>query len=183
MLDIETEFFTQFKSVDAICRDMFLGEHIYNNKGAEVFGISAYIRLMETENYSIRAVFPEWDEQYKRLKRLRWIRSQIAHNVATSECEESDLEDIHRFYQQIMTQTDILARANRIKEQRAKGKTASKPADRNYAARQLKTQISATDDQNPQNHKKKAGSHLWLWIIGIASVIIIVLMIVGKFII
>ena len=46
MLRIENEYFTLYKSVDAICRDMFREERHFNGKGEEVFGVSAYIRIM-----------------------------------------------------------------------------------------------------------------------------------------
>lgn len=118
LLDVENRFFTLYKSVDSICRDMFRNEHHYNDKGEEVFGVSAYISIMEREYPSIRYQFPNWNDQYKLLKHLRWLRTQIAHSPQTSECSESDLSDLTRFYQQLMNQTDILALAYQAKKRR-----------------------------------------------------------------
>lgn len=169
MLDIENDFFTQYKYVDAICRDMFLGEHIYNDRGAEVFGVSAYIRTMEKESYYVRSLFSDWDHQYKTLKRLRWLRSQIAHSVEVSECSENDLDDIERFYQQLMTQSDILARVNRLKNQQAGQTKASSHA---FAP--------PTTDDIPADQRENKEFPSRLWILGIVALILIVLLVFSK---
>ena len=180
MRNIENEFFTLYKSVDAICRDMFAGKHFYNDKGEEVFGLSAYIKTMETESYTYRAVFPEWDVQYKKLKRLRWIRSQIAHEVGVSECSESDLYDLKLFYKQLMTQNDILAAAYRWKKSQKQAKKASKLAAAQNVPKQTKTPYSATPYTNPASQKESKRSSSWLWLFGIAVVIIIVAYLIIK---
>ena len=155
---------------------MFHSEHHYNEKKEEIFGLSVYIRTMENESYYTRAHFPDWDEQYKMLKRLRWLRSQIAHNVEVSECSESDLEDLKRFYNQIMTQNDILANAYRWKKQQTECKKTSTKAIQNEGTRQITNQINT--NYIPENNDK--GKSVWLWILGITAVIFIIAVIIRS---
>ena len=170
MLDIETDFFTLYKSVDAICRDMFIGEHHYNEKGEEVFGISAYIRIMEKEDYFVRAHFPEWKQVYQTLKHLRWIRSQIAHSTDVSECNGSDLDDLESFYQQIMNQTDILARARRFKEakERANRPSASK------GPQHVQVPYLPTTDYDPSPRREGRRALTWLLVFVIMTALLTV---------
>lgn len=171
MLNIEKDFFTLYKSVDAVCRDMFSGKHYYNDRGDEVFGLSAYIRVMETESYKYRAYCSDWDEQYKKLKRLRWIRSQIAHEVGVSECTRSDLNDLDLFYRQLMDQSDILARAYRLKKAQEKTKKASKPAAVKTVRKQAETTYKI---QSRKKERKKTAVLPWL-IVATAVILTVIL--------
>ncbi len=135
MLRIENEFFTLYKSVDAICRDMFRDERHFNGKGEEVFGVSAYIRIMEEADPSISGVFPEWNDYYKTLKHLRWLRTQIAHSTEVSQCSEDDLKDLKAFHSQLLKQTDILARV----AQRKAGQVQTKKSAKTSAKRKKRT--------------------------------------------
>ena len=173
MLNVEKDFFTLYKSVDAICRDMFAGKRYYNDKGEEVFGLSAYIRIMETESSACRPYIPEWDGEYKKLKRLRRIRTQIAHEVGVSDCGKSDLGDLDAFYRQLMNQSDILARAHRLKTSKAKSAKTSKKASAKKSARQTKT-----THKKPSNKKTKKKKSVWPWLFGIAAVIAIAVLII-----
>ena len=135
MLRIENEYFTLYKSVDAIRRDMFREERHFNGKGEEVFGVSAYIRIMEEEDPSISAVFPEWKDYYKTLKHLRWLRTQIAHSTEVSQCSADDLKDLKSFHSQLLKRTDILARV----EQRKAGQARTKKPAKTSAKRKKRT--------------------------------------------
>lgn len=167
MREIETQFFDLYKSVDSICHDMFRNKHYYNDEGKEIFGVSVYISIMEKQSYSVRCYFPNWDEQYRTLKRLRWIRTQIAHNIGGSECEETDLTYLKAFYNQLMSQTDILAQAYKIEKKR---KELEKPIHK------VSNCIDTSNNTQPPyipNKKSKAG---W-WIFGIAIAIVMILLI------
>lgn len=180
MLNIEGDFFTLYKSVDAICRDMFGGHHYYNDKGEEVFGLSAYIKVMETESNKYRSYCPDWDAQYKKLKRLRWIRTQIAHEVGASECTKADLDDLKTFYNQLMNQTDILAKAYSLKKLHDKAKKASKPAASKTVPKQNKTPYSATPYKMQPDIEEDKKPSAWPWLIGIAAFIIILILIIKN---
>ena len=57
MLGTEERLFDEYKRVDNICRDMFLGQS----------GISQYITEMEQNSSYGGAKVPLWDRDYRRL--------------------------------------------------------------------------------------------------------------------
>ena len=57
---------------------------------------------------------PYWENDYKQLKRMRWIRNQIAHDNGAVECEPSDLDRLKDFHNRLLKQQDSLAVAQRI---------------------------------------------------------------------
>lgn len=96
MNNTENRFFEQYKKLDNLCRDL-----LNSNQG-----VSAYIKEMERTPIFERRLVKSWDSDYKMLKRIRWIRNNIAHSDCSSECEESDIAYIRNFYQRIMKQED-----------------------------------------------------------------------------
>ena len=171
MREIENDFFTLYKSVDAICRDLFRGEHYYNDKGEELFGLSAYIKSMEEKKDSVCARFPEWNEEYKTLKRMRWLRTQIAHSVEISECGEADLDALECFYQQLLSQTDILARASRWKTQPAHERRKAAASPKSPAKPTQTPSKPPKDSDAPSSRRADRRSFAWLWILVLAAVI------------
>lgn len=99
MTELEVEFFDEFKSVDNICADM-LGIRP---------GVTEYINQMEKYDLRGRSVVPRWKEKYDKLKHLRWLRNQIAHGSGETETEETDLIELKRFHELLLTQNDPLA--------------------------------------------------------------------------
>ena len=125
MRRIETDYIDLYKSVDSICKDIFRSERIFNDRGEEVFGVSAYVETMARDRYSMVSRPPDWDAKYKTLKRLRWLRNTIVHDSGTSECGEEDYDDLKRFYGELMSGNDILARARRLRAATSARKRAS----------------------------------------------------------
>ena len=115
MRSIESKYIDLYKSVDSICKDIFRNERVFNERGEEVFGVSAYVETMESERYSAVPRPQDWDVWYKKLKRLRRLRNTIVHDSGTSECDEEDYDDLERFYGELMSGNDILARARRVR--------------------------------------------------------------------
>ncbi len=115
MNNIESKYIDLYKSVDSICKDIFRSERIFNDRGEEVFGVSAYVETMARDRYSMASRPPDWDAKYKTLKRLRWLRNRIVHDSGASECDEEDYDDLKRFYNDLMSGNDILARARRMR--------------------------------------------------------------------
>ena len=144
MNNIESKYIDLYKSVDSICKDIFRSERIFNDRGEEVFGVSAYVETMESERYSAASRPQEWDVWYKKLKRLRWLRNTIVHDSGTSECDEEDYDDLKRFYNDLMSGNDILARARRVRtavssRKRAPAAAAQRPAYARTGAPEKKT--------------------------------------------
>ncbi len=99
MTNLEMEFFEEFKSVDNICKDIFQSQQ----------GVTEYINQMEENDLRGSRSVPNWNEKYKMLKHLRWLRNQIAHDSGVPDLMESDLLELQNFHKQLLKQNDPLA--------------------------------------------------------------------------
>ncbi|MBO6130214.1 MAG: hypothetical protein J6P79_15180 [Pseudobutyrivibrio sp.] len=103
MTKVEMEFFEEYKLIDNICRDMFQTQQ----------GVTEYINQMEANDLVGSRSVANWNEKYKMLKHLRWLRNQIAHDSGAPELEESDLLELQHFHRQLLNQKDPLATISR----------------------------------------------------------------------
>ena len=107
---LDNEFFEAYKRLDRLCSD------IYGCRN----GVSQYIEDMDGAFYQGRLAVPMWEQAYKTLKHLRWVRNQIAHDSGQILiCDESDIQDVNDFYDDIMSGCDPLAKLRRYREDRA----------------------------------------------------------------
>ena len=114
------EFMEAFKHLDKICKEIFNSEK----------GVTSYIEAMEKMTNGDRYV-TNWDYVLKRLKNLRHIRNQYAHEIGSSYdniCAPEDIEWLKSFYNEIMNTTDPLAQYRKatIKKQEKNKTTESK---------------------------------------------------------
>ena len=110
MQTLDNEFFEAYKRLDRLCSD------IYGCRN----GVSQYIEDMERAPYRERLTLSSWDQAYKTLKHLRWVRNQIAHDSGQIQiCEECDILDVNDFYDDIMAGCDPLTQLRRHREDRA----------------------------------------------------------------
>ncbi len=122
---IQIEFLEEYKYVDKICREMF---------GTEK-GVTAYIEQLDETPVTVRYWITEWNDEYRQLKHIRWLRNQIAHSTGYVECTQSDLDWLKGFHNRLLTQQDLLAKARRVikesqiqrQQQLAKTVTAAAP--------------------------------------------------------
>ena len=125
MDNIHIELLEEYKYVDAICRGML---------GAEK-GVTAYIEQLDETPVTVRYWITEWNDEYRQLKHIRWLRNQIAHSTGSVECTQSDLDWLKCFHNRLLTQKDLLAKAHRVikesqiqrQQQLAKTVTAAAP--------------------------------------------------------
>ena len=125
MDNIHIELLEEYKYVDAICRDMFGTKN----------GVSAYIEQLDETPVTVRYWITEWNDEYRQLKHIRWLRNQIAHSTESVECTQSDLDWLKGFHNRLLTQQDLLAKAHRVikesqiqrQQQLAKTVTAAAP--------------------------------------------------------
>lgn len=99
MIETETKLFDEYKRVDNICRDMFSSQS----------GVSQYITEMEQNSFRGRSMVSSWDGDYRRLKRIRWLRNQIAHESSATDCNEDDLIWLEGFHHRLLECQDPLA--------------------------------------------------------------------------
>ena len=125
MNTIQIEFLDEYKYVDKICREMF---------GTEK-GVTTYIEQLDETPMTVRYWITEWNNEYRQLKHIRWLRNQIAHSTGYVECTQSDLDWLKDFHNRLLTQQDLLAKARRViqesqiqrQQQQAKNIAAAAP--------------------------------------------------------
>lgn len=91
------EFLENYKYLDELCRQILSSER----------GISEYIDKMSNVRQGYRVA--DWDKDYKKLKKMRWIRNRLVHETDSFEdnlVNEEDSEWLHTFYCRIMECTD-----------------------------------------------------------------------------
>lgn len=134
MNNIESALFEEFKRVDSICRDMLSADK----------GVSTYIEQMETTPASMRYQVAGWDDDYKKLKHIRWVRNKLAHETGNVECTQADVEWLQGFHSRLLNRTDPLAIAAQL--------------EREERAARIDTQKSASTSHN--NNRKSRNKAL-----------------------
>lgn len=104
---IQIELLEEYKYVDSICRDMLDTEK----------GVTAYIEQLDETPMTVRYWITEWNDEYRQLKHIRWLRNQIAHSTENVECTQSDLDWLKGVHNRLLTQQDLLAKAHRVIEE------------------------------------------------------------------
>lgn len=95
--DMILEFLENYKYLDELCRQTLSSER----------GISEYIDAMSNARQGYRIA--GWDRDYKKLKKMRWIRNRLVHEADSFEDNLVNVEDtewLHTFYCRIMECTD-----------------------------------------------------------------------------
>ena len=110
MIELNIKFHEKYKRLDALCKDIFSSKD----------GVTQYIYEMEcTEPKYIRQIY-NWEDIYYKLKHLRWVRNQLAHEVGAFEsklCAEDDVEWLDNFYNAVLHYSDPLAKVGKMKQQ------------------------------------------------------------------
>jgi len=104
MDDNQIELLDEYKYVDKICREMF---------GTEK-GVTTYIEQLDETPVTVRYWITEWNNEYRQLKHIRWLRNQIVHSTGYVECTQYDLDWLKDFHNRLLTQQDLLAKARRV---------------------------------------------------------------------
>lgn len=165
MNEIDNTFFEEYKRLDKLCMDLLSSKS----------GVSVYISQMETTR-SGQYYIPSWDNDYKMLKHLRWVRNQIAHDTTgVTISEESDLIMVREFYKRIFSGEDPFAQLQKVQNR----KKELFPTAKRQAS---ETRNSIIDDAyysiSPQAGKKTSHIGFVVWIM-VLVVIIVVYIIIG----
>ena len=99
--DKNLEFLELYKSVDRFIRDAY----------ATSEGVSEYIRNMESKSFLGSNVVLTWATDYKELKRARWIRNQLSHEVGSDAeiLKDRDLAWMETFLEKLHNAVDPLS--------------------------------------------------------------------------
>ena len=77
---------------------------------------------MEATPWSNRRYVFTWEDDYKQLKHVRWVRNQLAHEVGTLNsdiCTEDDLDWVQSFYNRIINGSDPFTVIRKAKAEEA----------------------------------------------------------------
>lgn len=113
------EFLKIYKKLDELCRQILSSDR----------GVSEYIDEMSNESQGYRIA--GWENDYKKLKKMRWIRNRLVHETDSFEDDIVNVEDIqwlHIFYCRIMECTDpfsLLHQSENIERKTDKRKKGS----------------------------------------------------------
>lgn len=158
MQSIDMEYFSEYKVVERMCRDMY-GED----------GVKAYIEEMETTNNREKMFISNWDTKLRTLKHLKWLRNQIAHDNEIYEVTEQDFTDIKAFHDELLTQQDPLALLHKEIEN-AKKKQQEYKLQQKQMQKTVQQPIhnNATDYQDDNNSSKAIA------IVAVVAVVVII---------
>ena len=152
MNEKEIQLFVEFKKLDNLCKDLLSSEK----------GVTSYIEEMENTPLSKQMLVSDFDETYKMLKHVRWIRNDIAHGNGNSECEQEDIDFVCDFYKKILSRTDpfaIIRKAeNEARERAKRQKAAQKPvqkAENEVYKPRTQYNYSPEEDNHNYNNKKR----------------------------
>lgn len=151
MLELDRELFDEFKRVDAICRDMFSCQH----------GVSEYISQMEGVSVYKRCRAPSWEQDYRALKRTRWLRNQIAHELTAADCTIADVEYLRDFHDRLLRQQDPLAVLRKVEQEERRSL---------HQRTALQKRASCRYDRYDQKPHSKGRAFLW----GVMAAIILI---------
>lgn len=123
-------FFEAYKRLDTLCGDMYSCHR----------GVSTYIEQMEKENTIGEYLVKGWNEDYRKLKHLRWVRNQIAHESSMEGfCCSQDILDVQIFHQRILSGQDPLTMLRKRMEERNLQKVLRNGQDRSLQSSLQKT--------------------------------------------
>ena len=108
---LSVEFQEEYKRLDRLCKD-----YLSSNEG-----VSEYIKQMESTSWNNRRYVRTWEDDYRQLKHVRWVRNQLAHEVGTLDsgfCTEEDLIWVKTFHDRIINGNDPFTIMRKEKEER-----------------------------------------------------------------
>ena len=118
MRDFNLDFLDLYKNVDSFLKDAYSS----NN------GVTNYIQEMERQFEDGNKYVQNWRIDYDRLKHMRWLRNQFAHELSFDAeiLEQEDYDWLDSFYKKLFSATDPIALLYTVKRKQ-KVKAVQKP--------------------------------------------------------
>jgi hypothetical protein len=156
------EFFDEYKRLDNICMD------IYGPTPNKTLGVTLYLEEMDRIPPASRYIIKGWDSDYKKLKRVKNLRNELAHSGTSLSgydiCTEEDIDFIDSFCNRILNQTDPLALLRKKEletQERIKAKKAARQSfprktmpQAQYPTQAIKTTPPASSNNINQSNKE-----------------------------
>lgn len=143
MRDLNIDCMDLYKRVDRFIRDA--------NSSTE--GVSEYIRQMEQNDFKGRRYVATWGADYDKLKRLRWIRNQLSHDVGYDSdiCEDADYDWLETFSHRLYSANDPLSAMNKAEnaERQRRAEEQRRIQAQKRAEEERRRQIQMHQQQQP----------------------------------
>ena len=144
MRDLNIDFLDLYKRVDRFIRDAYASSE----------GVSEYLRQMEQKDFKGRGLVPTWATDYNRLKRLRWIRNQLSHEVGYDSdiCEEADYLWLEEFRSRLYAANDPMSM---LRKNENAERQRYREEQRRYQEQKRKQQAEVITQTKPSLPKRK----------------------------
>ena len=144
MRDLNIDFLDLYKRVDRFIRDAYASSE----------GVSEYLRQMEQNDFKGRNLVPNWATDYNRLKRLRWIRNQLSHEVGYDSdiCEEADYLWLEEFRGRLYAANDPMSM---LRKNENAERQRYREEQRRYQEQKRKQQAEVITQTKPSLPKRK----------------------------
>ena len=154
----DNDFFEAYKRLDKLCSEMYSCQN----------GVSEYIAQMEHLTYKGQYRVSSWNNDYKQLKHVRWVRNQIAHDSGSYQISEvGDLNFVQEFYSRIFSGGDPLTLLRKAVESENRIQSQQK--------KQQKAQVQVPIVPYSYTYNKKK-SHAWIGILISLGIIALILL-------
>ena len=159
----DNDFFEAYKRLDKLCSEMYSCQN----------GVSEYIAQMERLTYKGQYRVFSWNNDYKQLKHVRWVRNKIAHDADSYQISEAgDLDFVQDFYSRIFSGGDPLTLLRKAVESENRIQSQQK--------KQQKAQVQVPTAPYSYTPDKKK-SHTWIGILISLGIIALILLILYYF--
>ncbi len=107
MIELNIKYYELYKKVDRFICDA----------NGSTKGVTLYVEQMEEESLSAQMYVDTWNDDLKKLRRLRHIRNELSHDAGFDSdiCEMADYEWLKNFYDRLMSASDPMAMLNKAK--------------------------------------------------------------------
>ncbi len=159
----DNDFFEEYKRLDRLCGDMYDCRN----------GVSAYLEAMERKAAQGSRYVACWDSDYRMLKRVRWVRNQIAHDSGVYPLSEpSDLAFVQDFYSRVFAGEDaltLLRKANELIQSRTQPRTQYQTQDTSQTQ-----DVPARPRPRPQPPAQPPrATHGWLCVLAVILLVLL----------
>ncbi len=156
MRDLNIDFLDLYKSVDRFIRDAY----------SSTEGVSEYLRQMEQLDYKGRRYVTTWNEDYSKLKKLRWIRNQLSHEVGYDSDigDNGDYDWLEEFSSRLYSAEDPISEMNqaeeserqmRLEQQRRIRELKREEEERRRQAQMLQQQPATSNTYTPPSQSQR----------------------------
>lgn len=167
----DNDFFEAYKRLDKLCSEMYSCQN----------GVSEYIAQMERLTYKGQYRVSSWNNDYKMLKHVRWVRNQIAHDSGSFQISEpDDLDFAQDFRSRIFSGNDPLTLLRKAIEsedslRRQQKKQASEARIQRSQVQQYTYQAPP---EPPKYSPEKKKSRAWIGVLVGVGIVALILLII-----